>query len=212
MVRSEAQKKDEHCKQPVPINKSRYWQVVLWNENLIKDWEEKIGEILQLPYAYCVHDKDKESDGSPRKLHTHLIVVHPNTTTYKHALNIFKLLGTEACNTCQAVLNIRFAYDYLIHDTEDCKKKKKFLYEPSERAIGNNFDIGIYEQIGAKEKLDMAKEIADFIIGNNIENIADLYILLTSNFEPKYLEIFSSKNAMFERLCRGLYLKNHPKK
>ena len=64
----------------------------------------------------------------------HLIVAFPNTTTYKHALNVMDLLsaeGKKAINKCEAVVGIRNVYDYLIHDTEDCRKKGKEQYDLS---------------------------------------------------------------------------------
>lgn len=32
-------------------------------------------------------------------------------------------------------------YDYLIHDTDKCRKLGKHQYDPSERITGNGFDI-----------------------------------------------------------------------
>ncbi|MBR5544618.1 MAG: hypothetical protein IKU66_04015, partial [Clostridia bacterium] len=70
------------------INKARFWVGVLYPENMVEDWETKIGDIVQLPYAYCIHDKDLEKDGDDRKVHTHIILAFPNTTTQKHAFNV----------------------------------------------------------------------------------------------------------------------------
>ena len=132
------------------IDKARFWTGVLYPENMREDWKEVIGDTLQYPYAYCQHSQDKDSKSEHRKDHVHLIVAFPNTTTYKHALNVMDLLsaeGKKAINKCEAVVGIRNVYDYLIHDTEDCRKKGKEQYDPSERITGNNFDIGAYEQL-----------------------------------------------------------------
>ena len=118
------------------IDKARFWTGVLYPENMREDWKEVIGDTLQYPYAYCQHSQDKDSKSEHRKDHVHLIVAFPNTTTYKHALNVMDLLsaeGKKAINKCEAVVGIRNVYDYLIHDTEDCRKKGKEQYDPSER-------------------------------------------------------------------------------
>ena len=94
------------------INKARYWCGVLYPENMVDEWQDKIGDLLQLPYAYCIHDKDKDKQGNLRKTHVHLILVFPNTTTYNHALNVYQSLSKEgivACNTVQALS--QFAID-----------------------------------------------------------------------------------------------------
>lgn len=193
-----------------PITKARYWWGVLYPENMIEDWEDKIGDLLQVPYAYIKHTADLDSKSEHRKDHVHLIVVFSNTTTYKHALSIFSLLnapGKKAVNHVEACVNIRHCYDYLIHDTETCRKKGKHLYDSSARIIGNTFDIGAYEQISAAEKKDMLRELCDFVLQKKITNMADFYILASQNYEPAYFDVIIAYNSIIDRLTRGNYLK-----
>lgn len=189
------------------INKSRYWWAVLYPENMIEDWEDKIADLVQVPFAYCIHDTDTDSKSEHRKDHVHLILVFTNTTTYKHALDVFKLLGDKAVNTCQACVSIRYCYDYLIHDTPACKKQGKHLYGKDERITGNNFDIGAYEQLTTDEQQKMLKELNDFILKERIMNMADFWILEDRNFSWDYYPIAVKHNAMLARTCRGNYLK-----
>ena len=164
------------------MSKNKYWTAVLYPENMIDTWESDIGDIVQVPYAYCVHDADMTESAERRKKHVHIILAFPNTTTYKHALSVFQKLsfaGLKALNTCEPVINIRHMYDYLIHNTEECRKKKKLIYDPSCRKTGNNFDIGSFEQISAAEKQDMCKELCDFIINHGFTNFADFYVYAT---------------------------------
>ena len=60
------------------IDKSRYWQAVCWLENMVDGWQDSIGDLLQLPYAYCIHDMDTDSMSEHRKNHVHIIIVFPN--------------------------------------------------------------------------------------------------------------------------------------
>ena len=102
------------------INKARYWTGVLWLENLDENWQDEIADLVQVPFAYCIHDKDVDEQNEGRKPHVHLILAFSNTTTYNHALQVFKLLGDKAVNTIQACISIRNTYEYLIHNTETC--------------------------------------------------------------------------------------------
>ena len=70
--------------------KGRYFLAVLYPENMRKEWQDEIGDLLGYPYAYCIHDKDKTKDGDERKTHVHMIVAFPNTTTMQHAMTIFR--------------------------------------------------------------------------------------------------------------------------
>ena len=137
------------------IEKTKYWCAVLYPENMREGWETDIGDIVQIPFAYCIHDEDLDSNDEERKKHVHLILVFTNTTTKNHAYSVFSELfapGRVACNTIKAIINIRNMYDYLIHDTDTCRKKGKKLYSSDCRITGNNFDIGAFEQLSITEK------------------------------------------------------------
>lgn len=200
----------------ISVGKARYWWAVLYPENMISDWENVIAEILQLPYAYCIHDDDLErefenQEQQKRKTHVHLIVVFNNTTTYNHVMKILALLnapGKNAFNKVEAVRGIRHAYEYLIHNTETARKDKKKQYLQSSRITGNNFDIGAYEQISTSDKLKMSKDICNFIIDNNIFNFADLYMAVISNFDDSYFEMLQTHSGFYERLIKGNHYKN----
>ena len=49
--------------------KAKYWVGVCYLENMIKSWKDDIADVVQVPFAYCVHDEDKTSDGEERKKH-----------------------------------------------------------------------------------------------------------------------------------------------
>ena len=67
------------------INKARNWWAVLYPENMIEGWEDKIYRLLQVPFEYIIHDKDEveieEDVKQPRKVHVHLIIHYQNPTT-----------------------------------------------------------------------------------------------------------------------------------
>lgn len=191
------------------IDKARFWTAVLYQENMRENWQDEIGDIVQTPYAYCCHTQDKDSKSEHRKDHVHIILAFPNTTTYKHAMNVFSLLsaeGKKALNKCEAVIGIRNVYDYLIHDTDDCRKKGKELYPAEARITGNNFDIGAYEQLSAAEKNEMFIQIGEAVRDYGFTNYMDLYEYVIDNYEDiNYLEVFRAHSGHFERMTRGNY-------
>lgn len=193
------------------IDKARFWTGVLYQENMRENWEVKIGDIVQLPYAYCEHTQDKDTKSEHRKDHVHLILAFPNTTTYNHAKKVFDLLsadGKKALNKVEAVINIRSIYDYLIHDTDACRKEGKELYPVENRITGNNFDIGAYEQLGAAEKNEMTKELCMDITREGFTNFTDFFVYVMGKYEDtNYFEIVKTYSGLFERLTRGNYQK-----
>lgn len=193
------------------IDKARFWTGVLYPENMREDWEIQIGDIVQYPYAYCKHTQDKDSKSEHRKDHVHIVLAFPNTTTYKHAMSVFSLLsaeGKKALNTVEAVIGIRNVYDYLIHDTETCRKQGKELYSPEARITGNNFDIGAYEQLSTAEKNEIFLELGNAIRNNGFTNYMDFYEFVVDTYEDmNYVEVMRAYSGHFERMTRGNYQK-----
>ena len=189
-------------------NRARYWTGILWTENLPSNWEDTIADTVQLPFAYCKHDKDKDTKQEQRKDHVHVILAWPSPTTYKNALAVFKSIGgAKACNSCQAINNMRYMYDYLIHDTDSCKKAGKHLYEPRERVCGNNFDIGTYEQVSQADKDAKFQELALAIRTEGFINFAEFFDFFVTNYVDDSVawEILRSHGSNLERLTRGNY-------
>ena len=193
------------------IDKARFWTAVLYQENMRADWETAIGDIVQLPYAYCCHTQDKDSKSEHRKDHVHVMLAFPNTTTYKHAMSVFGLLsaeGKKALNKIEAVINVRNMYDYLIHDTETCKKQGKELYDKSARITGNNFDIGAYEQLGTAEKNAICKELCLAVKERRFTNFMDFFDYVIETYEDiNYFETVKTYSGLFEKLTRANYQK-----
>ena len=192
------------------IKKARFWWAVLWVENLQEGWLDTLQGEACFPFAYCVHSKDLDTKDEARKDHIHIILAFPNTTTYNHAFNIFKIIaGEKAVNTCQPVLNIRHAYDYLIHDTDKCREDGKHQYAIEERITGNNFDIGSYEQVSQVDKDNKLKELRRFIRENNFLTVKEW----EDAFDDVYLEagdtvafeVYKSYSHLLREKVKGNY-------
>ena len=198
--------------------KARYWTVVCYPENMIPDWKDQIAHLLQVPFAYCLHDKDHLLDSEvDRKDHLHIELAFSNTTTYNHVCDVLSKLnlpGHQCFNKIESVIDVRYMYNYLIHDTDDCRKKGKYLYDITERILCNNFDIGDYEQLSSTRKNECIKELCSYIINNQISNFADFYSDLIAVYgdESDFFEVFKSYSSIFERLTKAIYQKLYKKK
>ncbi len=199
--------------------KARYWLAVAYPENMRSDWQDVIGDVLGNPYAYAIHDKDhlaeykakRASDQErQRKVHVHLIIAFPNTTTYNAALTLVNKLsadGKQCCNKVESSNGIRNSYEYLIHNTETCKKQKKYLYPASERVTGNNFDIGAYEQLSQKDKECVRRELGNIIRDMRFVNYMDFYDYVEQNLDDVHYDIMMTYHTAYEQLTKANYQK-----
>lgn len=199
---------------PGQYGKNRSWWAVLYNENMRPDWRDEVSNLVQLPFAYCVHDKGLQlEDGEKRKVHTHMILVWPAPTTYKHACEVFgrlSLEGKRAFNAIEPVYNSRHAYDYLIHDTEDCRKKGKFVFPREERVTGNLYDIGNYEQVSVTEKNEAFDRLTELVLVQEITNYADFVEAAIGNYPDErdlMRDVIRGYSGYFDRLIKGVYLR-----
>jgi len=82
-------------------------------------------------YAHILHDKCLDENGELKKPHYHYVI----RLQRNQRGSWFKQFSTEDMGQVyyKPVSFPQGAYDYLIHDTDDCRKKNKRLYDPSER-------------------------------------------------------------------------------
>lgn len=198
------------------IKKTRFWSAILYPENMVDNWQDNFDAIIQVPFAYCVHDQDLQNDADEtRKIHIHVLYCFPGPTTYSHALaviNQFSKPSARACSTIQPIVYFKRAYDYLIHNTDDSRKKGKYQYDAALRISGNDFDFGRLEQLSVIEKKDISKEISNLIVLKQFLTITDLYIFITQNFDDTYYYVLEEKSPWFERLIKGNWQKSEIRK
>ena len=180
-------------------------------ENMIDTWKDDIGNIPSRIRMLTVSMMPIGTELRTRGRNTFILFWHSQTQPrikqpwdYSRS---YQLLGEYAAIHVSKSEILRFVYNYLIHDTEDCRKKGKHLYKASERITGNNFDIGSFEQLSTEDKRKMADEIEDFIYEHNIYNYADLNYYVKNNFDSQYREVIKSYSGHFDRLCKGMYLR-----
>lgn len=187
--------------------KARYWVGIGWLENLRSDWKDVIDDTLGLPYCYCVHDKDVDKEGNPRKEHMHLMLMFSGPTTENNALYVMNMLseeGKQAFNKVEQINGVRNKYNYLIHDTKKCREMGKHQYDPLERIEGNNFDIGIYEQLSQVEKDEMLEELIELIKVHECMDLLDLHDIVVT-MPSDYKEVMRSNQSYLKNLCSGVY-------
>lgn len=80
-------------------------------------------------YAYCTHDRDFTKDGEVKKLHTHLLLYFDERVSSSYVAFWFHTLEIKIISRT----NVSNEWNYLIHDSDNCRKESKFLYSPDDR-------------------------------------------------------------------------------
>lgn len=90
------------------------------------------GRLLQNAqhYAYILHDKDVNPDGTPKTPHYHLLVTFADAKTKSSVRKMTDIdsLTEDTTINFQKLINPRNAFRYLIHDTPEAKADGKYQY------------------------------------------------------------------------------------
>ena len=190
---------------------AKYWTGLLYPENMIPNWRDKIDDCLEYPFCYIVHDKDllSEDNEEERKVHVHVIVAWPNNTTRKAVckkLNSLSLAGKKCSPdnrlSPQPIGNVERMYKYIIHDQSIRSAKGKHEYSKEERIEGNNFDIGNYIQISEAERKAIRQALFIDCVNMRFTNYAKFaeYALGLGDI---YFDVMVANGTFFDRVVKG---------
>ena len=83
-------------------------------------------------YAFAYHDKDLNEDGTPKEAHFHIVLCLYNATSLSAVRRWFSGYidnDGKSINTLGQICNDIFSqYDYLTHNTLECREKGKYQY------------------------------------------------------------------------------------
>ncbi|WP_191991116.1 Rep family protein [Limosilactobacillus reuteri] len=181
--------------------------------------KELLEKVKQLPYidqyALITHDKDTKKDGLPVAPHIHLVLCFTQRVRIRQIAKeldqnsqYFEVM-TKRGNDLETSRNNALAY--LIHQTLQAKKEKKYQYDPSE--VIANFD---YEQLinTLKHSTFYAPKqvLADFNAGN-IDKLEALKRITDSNSPriPQYISSLKKIEEVKNQVKQDNWIKEHEK-
>lgn len=109
-------------------------KITLWEVTYREDIENVIRELNPREYAYILHDKDKETNGNPKKPHYHIWCRWD--TPVRNSM-IKKALGlTGADYVCRGARSQKACILYMTHETKEAKNLVSIsMKETKSRAI-----------------------------------------------------------------------------
>lgn len=108
-------------------------------------------------FAFCTHDRDFTSDGEFKKLHTHLLLYFDERVSSSYVAFWFHTLEIKIISRS----DVSNEWNYLIHDSANCRKEKKFLYSVDDR-ITDNVDYWLSRCSASSDNQKYVDLIQDF--------------------------------------------------
>ena len=127
-------------------------------------------------FAYAFHDKDTKEDGSLKEPHFHLIIV----TYSAHSVSAIRRWfggyhdsNGEITTTGQVCTDVYEMYDYLTHNTKQCREQGKYLYDKS--IIVSNDTEGFFKASEESSFDTITLALESLLNGCDIHTLAKRY-------------------------------------
>ncbi|MBQ9020906.1 MAG: hypothetical protein IJ113_02665 [Eggerthellaceae bacterium] len=186
--------------------RARAWQCVVYPESAPADWKEKLHSQGIAYDISPLHDQDKCSDGSPKKVHHHVVL---DWGVGKHAsgdqaMEIFDIIGAiypdpekdrklflEKCK----VKRLISAQRYLCHLDEHDPNKVQY---PVDKIISGHQELPYSERVlRTMEKDEMAIAMIDFCVEEDIYDFAT-FVLKSRTDHPEWMHaIINERQGTF---------------
>lgn len=164
------------------INKrrTRNYACIVYPESAPKDWMIRLSEQCVRAIVSPCHDRDKNDNGTKKKVHFHVVLMFSGVKTIEQAREVFDIIngvGTEPIKCLQAYAR------YLCHlDNED-----KFRYSTDD--VITFCGVDYYSLINlATDKYSAISEMMDFCIENDVVSYAEL-LLYSKNYREDWFRV-----------------------
>lgn len=208
-------------------------RITLWELTYRDDIEAVIRELNPRDWAYIKHDKDKDTDGKPKKSHYHIWARWDTPVRNTMIKRVLGITGGEY--VCRGARSQKACILYMTHETKEARKLGKFIYNRDE--IITNIEKDELERIYAsqnssKDEITAILEILEQYheynrnvkeYNNTIDNENNVVLELleapiafkaTEPIESFIYELLSNDlidtynkyyNAIFRRIIKGIW-------
>lgn len=159
--------------------KARHFGFLLYPDSIPENWREQLESLGVSMAVSPLHDKDKNSDGTLKKPHYHVIYIARNPVTIESVRKkIKRKLGNSSVAHIEIIDHIKGSYEYLTHESKDAKAKNKYVYDKKDILHINDFDIDRYVTLDESQKKELRNQLFDLINHCGIVNMKELAAFL----------------------------------
>lgn len=185
--------------------RSRTWTLVVYPESAPEKWREILDSTHIAWVESPLHDKDKNPDGTEKKAHWHVILMYGSKKSYSQVLEVAEMLHAPIP---QKVQNVKGAVRYLVHTDNP----EKYQYDRKDILCHGGAEVEQYFQLSSASRLQVLKEMVEFIRDSQIENFVDFLGYCLEAGEDEWFDIASNYNTLvISKVIDAIYQKNHPR-
>lgn len=178
--------------------KGRNWSFIVYLDSAPADW---IKQMQNTGLAFAVsplHNKDFNPDNIPKKVHYHMIVSYPNTTTYSSISGLRNITKGPFPILCRSVSGM---YAYFTHK----HNPEKHPYDAKDIQRFNGWE----KTLESHEVNALMEELTLFIFDEDITEYSELMIA-TKYKSPDHMNVAMNHTLYFNSLIKSY--RHAPKK
>ncbi|MBT9065367.1 hypothetical protein BTJ08_09270 [Lactobacillus delbrueckii subsp. bulgaricus] len=181
--------------------RARAWAAIVYPESAPEDWKDRL-DALHLVWACILHDKDVNPTGEVKKAHYHVLMLFDGLKSYDQIKAITDQLSAPIP---QRVASVRGMVRYFIH----LDNPEKHQYDRSEIEQHGGIDIEPYFELSISQRNVLLKEMASFIIDNQVDSFADfVQYCITEAPSEDWFDVAANKSTLFlNKLIDSVYHK-----
>lgn len=184
--------------------RNRNYRFVVWADSAYSDWENRLDD-TGIPFYAIAHTSDINDDGSPKKLHYHVVIKFDSPKTLEQVTKIVKECCGDGVNIVLVADSISGAVQYLTH----MNHPNKFQY--SHDMVHSHNGADYFHDITTPSDIDKYRaEIQAYIERENITSYYDLSWYAT-NIVPDWSRCINAQTIYWVKylIAREDKLKNH---
>jgi len=171
-------------------NRTRNWNFILYPESAPENWRDIIDETHIEWVESPLHDKDVNPDNTVKKAHHHITLLFPSKKSYEQVKEITDSVNAPIPEKCKSV---KGSIRYMVHkDHPD-----KYQYNWNDIKCHGGADLSSLCGPTATERIQIQKDIVNFICDNDIIELCDLVDCCLKIGNDDWLNVIMNFSTMF---------------
>lgn len=179
--------------------RTRNWAIIFYPEDLPENWTSLVDELHCKWIESPIHDKDFNSDGTPKKAHYHALFMYENVKTLEQVELMFKrIFGESETGSIIGVATPQMAGDrsgvvrYMAHLDHPLKAQ----YDVADIVGHNGADPAEILRYSVSETREMIVAMEEYIEQNEITELGVFTAAIRYDY-PEWHTILSTKMTMY---------------
>ena len=160
-------------------NRVRNWVFILYPNECYDNWSDILNEQHIEWVESPLHDKDINPDGTPKKIHKHIMLLFPTNKSYNQILELLEELGEvvekdgkrsiKGISIPQECRNVKGQVRYFAH----IDNPEKYQYSQKDVIGHNGIDVSSYFVISNLSRYELLGQMTKYIRENEITEFID---------------------------------------